>query len=132
MWRFFLLLLPIFIIAISPDTQQRLLKDTAFLRNPYYRWQAKNRIEEITRHLEHQAGSQGEFPNRLNFEQHLEQHFPDKSIVDPWGQPYYLRPQSFHVRVGSAGQDGTVETDDDILSPLIRTPDHPVYLDESR
>jgi hypothetical protein len=127
MWRLFLLLLPIFIIAISPATQQRLLKDTAFLRNPYHRWQAKNRVEEITRHLEHQASTRGDFPTRLNFEQYLQEQEPDRSTLDPWGTPYYLEPRSFHVRIGSAGQDRAVGTEDDILSPLIRAPDHPVY-----
>ena len=126
MWKLFLFLFLVFIIAVSPDTQQRLLKDMAFLRNPVYRWQAKNRIEEIAQHLDRQAETRGAFPNRLNFEQYLQRQQPDNSTADPWGTPYYLvKPVGTLVRVGSAGQDLTVGTEDDILSRLIQTPDHP-------
>ena len=126
MWKLFLFLFLIFIIVISPDTQQRLLKDTAFLRNPYYRWQANNRIEEIARHLEHQSATGGAFPNRLNFEQYLQEQQPEERTTDPWGTPYYLiKPIGSLVRIGSAGQDRTEGTKDDLLSPLIPTPDHP-------
>ncbi|CAN5443662.1 hypothetical protein BH24GEM3_BH24GEM3_08640 [soil metagenome] len=119
-WLIALLVFGAIVLAISGPQRERLIRDTAFIREPYYRWTAKNRVEEIAQRLQNTADRGGALPGRLSFRQYLERTEQDSARTrDPWGNPYYLKAEAFAVRVGSMGRDGKEGTEDDIISGLV-------------
>ncbi len=89
---------------------------------PAYRQYARWRIQEITRLLEHQVESNRPLPGRSTFTAFLERGLgSERAARDPWGTPYFLKAEPFSIRVGSAGPDRKVGTDDDLLGRQIGT-----------
>ncbi len=89
---------------------------------PAYRQYASWRLQEISRHLENQLESGRPLPGRSSFTPYLERALLSESAArDPWKTPYYLKPEPFSVRVGSAGPDRKVGTDDDLLGRKVPT-----------
>ncbi len=123
MSRVFVVLL-IFAAAalIHPPLRRWVQPHTETLLRPAYRQYASWRLEEITRHLENQLESGRPPPGRNTFTPYLERALLSESGArDPWGTPYYLKPEPFSVRVGSAGPDRKLGTDDDLLGRKIGT-----------
>ncbi|CAN5230466.1 hypothetical protein BH24GEM2_BH24GEM2_18550 [soil metagenome] len=119
-WLIALLVFGAIVVAISGPQRERLIQDTAFVREPYYRWTAKNRVEEIAQRLQNTADRGGALPGRLSFRQYLARTEQDSArTLDPWGNPYYLKAEAFAIRVGSMGRDGKEGTEDDIISGLV-------------
>ncbi len=122
-WLIVLLVFAGIVIALSAPQRERLVQDTAFIREPYYRWTARNRVDEIAQRLKNDAERGEALPGRLTFRQYLERTEQDPArVLDPWGRPYFLRAEAFAVRVGSMGRDGREGTEDDILSGLVEAP----------
>lgn len=121
-WFLAVVVFIVLILAGSAPQRERLIQDTGFIREPYYRWTAKNRVEEIANRLQNHADGGGTLPGRLSFRQYLQQTEQDPArVLDPWGNPYFLRAEAFAIRVGSMGRDGREGTADDILSGLVAT-----------
>ncbi len=117
----YLVLAFILLLAISATQRERIYNDTYFLREPFYKRSAASQVEEIARILEAEVAQGGDLPTRLTFPEFLQAKFPDpEKTVDPWGTPYYIQNELYAARVGSAGPDRQVGTEDDIRSRLVQ------------
>lgn len=88
--------------------------DTAL--TPVYKWDAKNRVNEIYRVLLRERATGGLVPSPRDFEKFLTQRQGPDAALDPWGQPFFLEANKRALRVGSSGPDRARGTADDIHS----------------
>ena len=87
-----------------------------FVLNPVYKWDAKNRVNEIKRVLERERAQGVSVPRPKDFQDFLTRREGAQAALDPWGEPLYLEVRRSSVRVSSAGPDRTAGTEDDIHS----------------
>jgi len=116
-----LLLLLGAVIFVEP-LRERVRPEVEFALNPLYRWEAKNRVNAISRVVERARSEGTPLPRPRDFHRFLADREGADAALDPWGQPYYLARQRRSFRVGSAGPDRLMATDDDIHSTPVVLP----------
>jgi hypothetical protein len=84
--------------------------------NPIYRWEARNRVNEIYRVLERERAQGSTLPRPQDFNQFLSSRDGAAAAVDPWKEPFFLVASRRTYYVGSAGPDRQRGTMDDIVS----------------
>ncbi|HEU0298071.1 MAG TPA: hypothetical protein VFR37_01425 [Longimicrobium sp.] len=112
----FLLVLLLVAILTVPPLRQRAQPHIEYVMNPIYRWDARNRVNDIYRLLERERATGGSVPRPADFRRFLEQREGEKAALDPWRQPFFLVTTRRTFRVGSSGQDRQRGTADDIYS----------------
>src|SRR5687767_3763967 len=56
---------------------------------PVYKWDAKNRVNEVYRLLQRERATGGLVPAPRDFEKFLVQREGPDAALDPWGQPFF-------------------------------------------
>lgn len=123
MLRFGLVALVVaFVVAINPTLREKALPYLQPALDPAYEWLAQGRLEDITKQMEAQAAVGQPLPTGETLDDFLRERYSNEDAArDPWGTPYFLRESRDRVIAGSAGRDGEVGTEDDILSdPVYR------------
>jgi hypothetical protein len=105
------------LVLMLPQARERVRPQIETVLNPIYRWEARNRVKDISRVLERERSQEHPLPKVRDFQRFLAAREGAQSAVDPWDQPYYLLMTRRTFQVGSAGQDRRPNTADDILSP---------------
>lgn len=112
----FLLVLLLVAVLTVPSLRQRAQPQIEYVMNPIYRWDAKNRVNDIYRLLERERATGGAVPRPADFQRFLTQREGENAALDPWRQPFFLVTTRRTFRVGSSGQDRQRGTADDIYS----------------
>ncbi|HEX2077531.1 MAG TPA: hypothetical protein VHG08_07470 [Longimicrobium sp.] len=112
----FLLVLLLVAVLTVPSLRQRAQPHIEYVMNPIYRWDAKNRVNDLYRLLERERATGGAVPRPADFQRFLVQREGEKAALDPWRQPFFLVTTRRTFQVGSSGQDRQRGTADDILS----------------
>jgi hypothetical protein len=110
-----LVILLVAVLTVKP-LRERAQPHIEYVMNPMYRWDAKNRVNDIYRVLERERAMGGVVPRQQDFQRFLAQREGEKAALDPWRQPYFLVTTRRTVRVASSGQDRQRGTADDIFS----------------
>lgn len=111
------------VIFVEP-LRQRALPHVEFALYPIYSWEAKNRVNDISRVLVRERAEGGEIPRPRDFQRFLTDSEGAPAALDPWGEPYFLYRDRRSIRVSSAGPDRLPNTTDDIHStPAVLAPD---------
>jgi hypothetical protein len=110
-----LVLLLVAVLTVKP-LRERAQPHIETVMNPMYRWETKNRVNDIYRLLERERATGGAVPRAADFRRFLEQREGEKAALDPWRQPFFLVTTRRTFRVGSSGQDRQRGTADDIFS----------------
>lgn len=113
---FWILVLALVAVLTVPPLRERARPQIEFALNPLYRWEAKNRVNEIYRVLERERAQGGAIPLPQNFNTFLVERDGAGAAVDPWNVPFFLVATRRSYHVGSAGPDRQRGTADDILS----------------
>ena len=103
------------VLFVKP-LRERARPQIEFALNPIYSWEAKNRVNAITRVLVREKAQSTEVPRPQDFQKFLTDREGAEAALDPWGQPYFLYRERRTFRVSSAGPDRRVNTADDIRS----------------
>ena len=112
----FLLVLLLVAVLTVPPLRQRAQPHIEFVMNPLYRWDAKNRVNDIWRMLERERSQGNNLPSPRDFRRFIEQREGEKAALDPWKEPLFLVTTRRTFQVGSSGQDRQRGTADDIYS----------------
>lgn len=114
-----LLLLAVLVVAAVPSLRARALPHVAPALNPIRTVSAKDRVNRISRFIEHEAARTGMQPQGRDLPRVVRTIFPGREdmLLDPWGNAFYLRRRADGFQVASAGPDRRRGTADDILSP---------------
>lgn len=114
-----LLFVGILVVVAVPSLRARALPHVAPVLNPIRTVTAKDRVDRISRFLEHEVGRTGLQPQSRDLPRVVRTMFPgrDDMMLDPWGNALYLKRRSDGFHVASAGPDGRRGTPDDVLSP---------------
>ena len=95
-----------------------------FALNPIYSWEAKNRVNAITRVMVRERAQGTQMPRPRDFQKFLTDREGAEAALDPWGQPYFLYRDRRSFRVSSSGPDRKANTTDDIHStPAVDVPE---------
>lgn len=103
------------VLFVKP-LRERVRPEIEYAMTPLYRWEAKNRVNEIYRILQRERAQGQQIPRPREFQRFLTMREGADAALDPWGEPFYLESSRRVVRVGSAGPDRARGTDDDIHS----------------
>jgi hypothetical protein len=103
------------VLFVKP-LRERARPQIEFALNPIYSWEAKNRVNAITRVLVRERAQGTQFPKPRDFQKFLADREGADAAIDPWGQPYFLYRDRRTYRVSSAGPDRRINTTDDIRS----------------
>lgn len=91
--------------------------------DPAYEWSVRSRVSEIARKLAAEQAAGRRVPTPGPIDEFVGRHYHQRdSHLDPWGTSFHLVRSSEGLRIASAGRDGQIHTDDDVLSPPIATP----------
>jgi hypothetical protein len=112
---FWILVFALVAVLTIPPLRERARPQIEFALNPIYRWEAKNRVNELYRVLERERAQGAPIPQPRDFHAFLARE-GSSADVDPWNQPFYLATTRRSYQVGSAGPDRQRGTADDILS----------------
>lgn len=104
------------VLFVKP-LRERARPQIEYALNPIYRWEARNRVKDITRVLVRERSQERSIPKPRDFQRFLSAREGPQAAVDPWNQPYYLVTTRRTFQVGSMGPDRQLNTADDILSP---------------
>ena len=113
---FWILVVALIAVLTVPPLRERARPQIEYVLNPIYRWDARNRVNEIYRVLERERAQGGRVPAPREFTQFLSIRDGADAAMDPWNVPFYLFASRHTYYVGSAGQDRQRGTADDILS----------------
>lgn len=116
-----LLVLLLAAILLVPSLRERARPQIDWALTPLYRWETKNRLNEIHRLLAREHATGGTIPSAREFPVFLENREGVRGATDRWGEPFYLEVDRGSFRVGSAGPDREPGTGDDIFSRPFRT-----------
>jgi hypothetical protein len=103
------------VLTIRP-LRERARPQIEFVLNPIYRWEAKNRVNEIYRVLERERAQGSPIPKPSDFNAFLAQRDGADAAVDPWNVPFYLAATRRSYYVGSSGPDRVRGNADDLIS----------------
>ena len=113
---FWILVLAVVAVLTVPPLRERARPQIEFVLNPLYRWEAKNRVNEIYRVLERERAQGSPIPTPRDFNAFLAQKDGADAAVDPWKQPFYLVTARRTYYVGSSGPDRVRGNEDDLVS----------------
>ena len=113
---FWILVLALVAVLTIPPLRERARPQIEYAMNPIYRWEARNRVNEIYRVLERERAQGGGIPRPKDFNQFLASRDGAAAAVDPWNVPFFLVASRRTYYVGSAGPDRQPGTTDDIVS----------------
>lgn len=123
--RYFFIALLLFVgaVAVVPSLREQVLPGVRATMDARRIEEANTRIGEIVALAEKKSG---QLPQPAQFKAFVDRGLPNhsKAGTDPWGVPYYLKKDKFNFRVGSAGPDKSVGTEDDLLSKATPLPDN--------
>ena len=111
-----ILVLLIGAVVFVPALRERAVPHVEFALNPLYEWQAKNRVNAISRELVRARAEGTAFPRPREFQAFLAEREGADAALDPWGEPYFLSRDRRSFRVSSAGPDRRSNSEDDIHS----------------
>lgn len=111
-----ILVVALIAVLTVPALRERARPQIEYVLNPIYRWEAKNRVNEIYRVLERERAQGNGMPRPRDFTEFLAQRDGADASVDPWNVPFYLVASRRTYYVGSSGEDRRRGTADDILS----------------
>jgi hypothetical protein len=103
------------VLLVKP-LRERARPQVEFALNPIYTWEAKNRVNAISRVLVRARAEGSRLPRPRDFQRFLTEREGADAALDPWGEPYFLYRDRQTIRVSSSGPDRTANTDDDIHS----------------
>jgi hypothetical protein len=103
-------------VLLLPSVRERAQPQIEWALTPVYRWEAKNRVNDIHRVLQRERAVGTPLPRERDFRRFLEQREGPDAALDPWGEPFFLEVDRTSFRVGSSGQDRTRGTRTDIHS----------------
>ena len=115
---FFILVLALIAVLTVPPLRERAQPQIDYVLNPIYRWEAKNRVNEIYRVLERERAQGGGMPLPRDFTEFLTARDGADAAVDPWDAPFYMVATRRTYYVASSGEDRRRGTADDILSKV--------------
>jgi hypothetical protein len=113
---FWLLVLGLVAVLTIPPLRERARPQIEFVLNPLYRWEAKNRVNEIYRVLERERAQGSPIPSPRDFNAFLASRDGADAAVDPWDVPFYLASTRRAYHVGSSGPDRIRGNEDDLVS----------------
>jgi hypothetical protein len=113
---FWILVLALVAVLTIPPLRERARPQIEYAMNPIYRWEARNRVNEIYRVLERERAQGGGIPRPQEFNQFLASRDGAAAAMDPWNEPFFLVASRRTYYVGSAGPDRQRGTTDDIVS----------------
>jgi hypothetical protein len=117
MGRFFwILVLALIAVLTVPPLRERARPQIEYVLNPIYKWDARNRVNEIYRVLERERAQGGGMPRPRDFTEFLAARDGADASVDPWKVPFFMVESRHTYYVGSAGPDRLRGTADDIVS----------------
>jgi hypothetical protein len=99
-------------VLVTPSLRERATPHVQFALDPVYEWSARNDLKEMQRFIDRTRV----LPQPREFSAYVERERGRGSSLDPWGNPYYLRVDREAYRLGSAGRDGVVGTERDIVT----------------
>ena len=111
-----ILILALMAVLFVKPLRERARPQIEFVLNPVYRWDAKNRVNEIYRLMERERSQGVAMPAPRDFSKFLTEREGPSAATDPWGEPFYLQISKRTMRVSSAGPDRAAGTGDDIHS----------------
>jgi hypothetical protein len=103
-------------VLIVPPLRERAQPQIEWALTPVYRWQTKNRVNELRRVLAREHSQGASLPRPRDFHTFLSQREGAEAALDTWGQPFYLEVTRQGFRIGSPGPDRVQGTPDDIYS----------------
>lgn len=89
-----------------------------FIVDPIRGYSAKNKITHTLRVIESDYNRGVQPPDSRAFHEWMRRRMPGESGLDPWDNAYWMRRGQGLLTVGSSGPDGTVDTDDDVVSAI--------------
>lgn len=113
---FWVLLIVVGAVLLVPPLRERARPQIEFVLNPIYKWEAKNRVNELYRTLVRERAQGIPMPTPRDFPGFVEQREGPGTSLDPWSQPFFLVVSRRSFRVASMGPDRTRGTPDDIYS----------------
>lgn len=116
-----LLVLLLVAVLLVPALRERAAPQIDWALGPLYRWETKNRLNEIHRVLAREHATGGTLPSAREFPEYLRNREGEEAVHDRWGEPFFLEVDRGSFRVGSAGPDREQGTGDDIFSRPFRT-----------
>lgn len=105
-------------VLLVPSLRERARPQIEYVLSPIYRWEARNRVNEIYRVLERERAQGAPLPTPRDFRRFLEQREGPRAALDPWNEPFFLESGRRTFRIGSAGPDRQRGTVDDIFSKV--------------
>ena len=114
-----ILVLAVAAVLLTPSLRERARPQIEWALTPVYRWETRNRVNDIHRVLVRERATGGQIPRPRDFPVFLEQREGAGASIDPWGEPFFLEADRTTFRVGSAGQDRARGTRDDIFSKTV-------------
>lgn len=107
------------VLFVKP-LRERARPQIEFALNPIYTWEAKNRVNAISRVLERERAQGTQLPRPRDFQKFLSDKEGPEAALDPWGQPFFLYRDRRSFRVSSSGPDRRTGTADDIhATPVV-------------
>ncbi len=103
-------------VLLLPSLRERARPQIEWALTPVYRWEAKNRVNDLSRVLERERATGAQLPQPRGFAGFVTAREGAAASLDPWGQPFFLESTRTTLRVGSAGPDRVRGTADDIYS----------------
>jgi hypothetical protein len=124
---FWLIVIAIAVVVLVPPVREKVWPKLAPALNPLYEWNARNRVDEISRQVSRADATGKTVPAGDAFPKFIDSDaMQDNASIDPWGNPYYITFQGKSFQIGCSGKDGQPGTDDDIVSasaPISHVPD---------
>jgi hypothetical protein len=105
-------------VILVPTLRERAGPQIEWALTPMYRWETKNRVNDVMRVLARERAQGATLPRPRDFERFMEARTGSPMARDPWGEPLFLEVSREGFRIGSTGQDRLRGTPDDILSQL--------------
>lgn len=99
-------------------TGDRLEGPASPITNRYRRVQAENHLSRTSRALVLQRNQGHQPPQPQDLAAFMARHDGPPDGLDPWGVPYQIVHEPDSVAIVSAGPDGVVGTDDDLVVKL--------------
>ena len=106
------------VVLLVPSLREHVRPQIEYVVNPIYRWETKNRVNQIHRVLERERSQGASLPAPRDFQRFLSSREGPDAAVDPWNEPYFLVTTRRTLRVGSSGPDRQRNTVDDILAEV--------------
>jgi hypothetical protein len=118
-----ILVLVVAAVLLFEPLRERARPQIEWALGPAYRWEAKNRVNDLHRVLERERALGSPPPEPRHFQKFITSREGAAAALDPWGEPFFLETTRTTMRVGSPGPDRLRGSQDDIFSR--QTPKNP-------